>query len=81
MTIVYGFAGFRFQEGGVFLAPRLPRTWESYRFRFCYRGSRIEVEVARKGVVVELLSGKPQRIHVYEEVYELAPALGIPLPG
>jgi trehalose/maltose hydrolase-like predicted phosphorylase len=81
MTIVYGFAGFRFQEGGVFLAPHLPRTWKSYRFRFRYRGSRIEVEVAREVVVVVLLSGKPQRIYVYGEAYEPAPALGIPLPG
>lgn len=67
MAIVYGFGGLRLKEKGLFLAPMLPKDWESYSFRLCYQGRKIQVEVDCSGCRVKLLSGEPVEIVVYGE--------------
>lgn len=49
MAVVYGFGGVRIKESGLYIAPSLPKNWTSYRFKLCYEGSLIKVEVDRKG--------------------------------
>ncbi|MDR3145351.1 MAG: beta-phosphoglucomutase [Treponema sp.] len=80
MAIVYGFAGLRIKERGIFFAPSLPASWEAYRFRIFYQGSQIQVEVDRRELRFTLLSGLEQRIHVYGQGYGLAKSLKIPRP-
>ncbi|MDR2402467.1 MAG: beta-phosphoglucomutase [Spirochaetaceae bacterium] len=83
MAIVYGFAGLRIKEKGIYFAPSLPAAWEGYCFRIFYQGSQIHVEVNRTELHFTLLSGLEQRIHVYDQAYGLSKFLRItrPQPG
>lgn len=67
MAIVYGFGGLRLKEQGLSLSPVLPKGWDSYRFRLCYLGRKIQVEVDSLGCRVKLLSGEPVEIILYGE--------------
>ena len=75
MAIVYGFGGLRIKEAGLFLKPSLPPQWESYRFRFNYLDSKMEVSVHKDSVVVTLLSGTNKSITVFGRQYELSDTL------
>ena len=75
MAIVYGFGGLRIKEAGLFLKPSLPPQWESYRFRFNYFDSKMEVSVHKDSVVVTLLSGTNKSITVFGRQYELSDTL------
>ncbi len=65
MAIVYGFGGLRLKERGLHLAPYLPDGWESYRFRFLYRGSQIEAVVDASGTSLSLKKGEPVEVFLY----------------
>ncbi len=67
MAIVYGFAGIRIKEKGLFCAPALPKEWKGYRFVITYENSRIMVEVTDGKCVLSLLEGKPVDIILYGE--------------
>ncbi|MBI3175412.1 MAG: glycoside hydrolase family 65 protein [Chloroflexi bacterium] len=77
MAIVYGFGGLRIKETGLSLQPSLPSAWTSYRFRFSYRGSLLEVSVDRSMVMAKLLAGPAQRVTIFKMVYELSDHLTI----
>lgn len=69
MAIVYGFAGLRLKESGLYLAPYLPEKWDSYRFRFLYQGSQIEVETDKRGTRLTLKQGGPVQVFLNGEAY------------
>ena len=71
MAIVYGFAGLRLKESGIYFSPALPKRWKSYRFRIVYEGSQIEVIVNRDNCMFKLLSGSAKEIFLYGEKYLL----------
>lgn len=71
MAIVYGFAGLRIKEDGIFFAPVLPKCWEEYCFQINYEDSRIKVEVKAEEIIFTLISGRAKQLHVYQEVVEL----------
>jgi alpha,alpha-trehalose phosphorylase len=71
MAIVYGFAGLRIKEGGLYFAPAIPESWQFCRFKIRYRDSQILVEMDREGTAFTLLSGTPKEIYVYGGVYTL----------
>jgi maltose phosphorylase len=61
MNIVYGFGGLISDGEMLSLSPCLPEEWKALRFPLTYRGSRLQVEIVRKGGRVEsavkLISG------------------------
>lgn len=57
MGLVYGFAGLRIGENSLRFRPTLPESWQSYRFRFRWRGSLAEAAVDEKGIRFTLLDG------------------------
>lgn len=65
MAIIYGFAGLRIKESGLYLSPCIPDRWKSYQFRFQYRGTRLEVKVDKEGCRIHRLEGKPVEIHLH----------------
>lgn len=67
MAIVYGFAGLRLKEKGLYLSPDLPEKWVSYRFRFFYQGSQIQVEVNKDGTRLTLQKGEPVTVFLNEK--------------
>lgn len=81
MAIVFGFAGLRIRESGLFFAPVLPKQWEAYHFMIHYAGSEIRVHVDRESVSFTLTAGETQKIHIYNEVYDLTEMLIVSRTG
>jgi len=79
MAIVYGFGGFRLKETGIYFSPILPDKWQSYRFRICYKNSRIIISVNHEACSFYLEVGKPIDIFVYDRAYRLENTLNISL--
>lgn len=65
MAIIYGFAGLRIKESGLYLSPCIPDKWKSYQFRFQYQGTRMEIKVSKEGCLLRRLTGRPVTIHFY----------------
>ncbi len=79
MAIVYGFAGLRIKENGIFFAPIKPHCWEEYSFRINYEDSQIKVEIREKESTFTLIRGAAKQVHVYGSAYELKDRLSINL--
>ena len=53
-AVIQGFAGL-YQHGNILrLAPHLPRAWKALRFRVCYRGAILRVEMRGHKTAVTL---------------------------
>lgn len=57
MALVNGFGGMRDYASGLVLNPQIPSEWESYKFRFVYKGRLLEVSVKKQHATVKLLKG------------------------
>lgn len=57
MSVVYGFAGMRYQAGHLHFAPYLPDGWDSYRFKVKHRSSVVDVTVKKTSVTYSLVEG------------------------
>jgi alpha,alpha-trehalose phosphorylase len=57
ISVVYGFAGMREEEGYLSFRPSLPAGWARLAFKIAYRGSTIACEYTRGKSRYELLSG------------------------
>lgn len=77
MAVIYGFAGLRIKESGLYLNPVLPEKWTGYRFRILYEDARIEVAVSKKGCKITRLEGSGKNIRVYGQRYVLQDILEI----
>lgn len=64
LSIAQGFAGMRTAEGLSF-APMLPEGWQSYSFRFQYRGRVVLITVRKDRVLLKLESGGPLGLTVW----------------
>jgi alpha,alpha-trehalose phosphorylase len=78
MAIVYGFAGLRIKESGIYFAPTKPKLWEEYRFQINYEDSQIKVETNAKETIYTLVKGSSKQLHVYGDCYELKTVLMVP---
>jgi alpha,alpha-trehalose phosphorylase len=74
MAIVYGFAGLRLKEDGLYFSPILPARWSGYEFSVSYHGGIIKVSVSGDRCTFALLSGESQSISVYGKKYDLVVA-------
>jgi alpha,alpha-trehalose phosphorylase len=81
MAIVYGFAGLRIKERGLFLNPAIPDPWQSYRFRIRYQDSLIQIGISKSTLTLTLLSGTEKHITVYGKSYTLQKTLALALRG
>ena len=71
MGMVYGFAGLRIKEQGIFFNPIIPEQWESYEFKICYQERTIKVHISKNQCNFTLLEGKELKINVYGKEYLL----------
>ena len=71
MAVVYGFGGLRIKEDGLHLDPVIPQVWKSYRFKLCYMGRQLSVEVVNKNnkadVNISLLEGDSIELFLGDE--------------
>jgi maltose phosphorylase len=69
--MIFGFGGMRTDGDVLSFQPTLPHQWRSYRFRVCYRGAVIEVQVNRTRVQFQVIHGPAVKIQVYGKTYLL----------
>ncbi|HHV10078.1 MAG TPA: glycoside hydrolase family 65 protein [Clostridiales bacterium] len=78
MAIVYGFAGLRIKESGLYFAPAIPKQWEGYKFQIRYEDSLIRVEVEPDKSVFTLVKGTGKTVYVYGDSYILTDQFVVP---
>lgn len=71
MAIVYGFAGLRIKETGLYFAPSIPKQWKEYRFKINYEDSQIKVDINHREYIFTLLKGSPKQIYINDKQYDL----------
>ena len=57
--VVEGFCGVRIEEDALRIDPCLPETWESVKFRICYRKSTLDIKVTKNALTVNNRSSHP----------------------
>lgn len=80
LGLVDGFAGFRVSGGRVSLRPRLPARWSRLAFRFCWKGSRVLVDVSPRETTYRLLAGDPVELLHRGRPVTLAGAAPVTVP-
>lgn len=55
LAILFGFAGLRIKEDGVYLFPSIPRAWNGYRFNLQLHGRWLRIDVDHSRVSVRLV--------------------------
>jgi alpha,alpha-trehalose phosphorylase len=53
-ALLFGFGGMRDHAGALTFDPRLPASWPGLRFRFCWHGSRVLVELTQSRITFAL---------------------------
>lgn len=71
LAIVYGFAGVRVKESGLYLAPSLPEQWTSLEFKIKYQGRLINVYIDKEIVNYLIVEGEDLTIHHHGESINL----------
>lgn len=71
LAMVSGYAGMQIQNGMPHFKPQLPDSWDSYEFRFNYRGSLLSVRVQAETVLYKLLEGEEISFSHYGETLYL----------
>jgi alpha,alpha-trehalose phosphorylase len=71
LAIVFGFAGLRIKEEGIFFAPALPDKWEGYCFSIQYQGRRLQLEKTASQTTIRLLEGDGLTLKVFNQPYRL----------
>ena len=56
--LVLGMAGLRVDDGLLSLRPKLPSSWQGYRFVICFRGARVFIDVREQGAVLVTVDGE-----------------------
>jgi alpha,alpha-trehalose phosphorylase len=73
-VLVFGFGGMRDYGGALSFDPRLPKSWPLLRFRFCWRGSRVLVELTQDQITFTMVeSGPDVTLSVRGTAYSLTP--------
>ena len=71
MSVVEGFAGMRVKDGSLVFNPFLPKKWESFSFKIGFRGSLLNVKVAKDMVYITNQSDSSVNVRVGDQVYFL----------
>ncbi|MBI3285015.1 MAG: glycoside hydrolase family 65 protein [Burkholderiales bacterium] len=72
MAVVEGFGGVRVQNGGLQLAPALPKQWQAYSFKLGFRGVLLKVAVQNDAVVISNESAQDLTLSVYGQMQTVA---------
>ena len=71
MALVYGFGGLRDFDGQLSFDPLLPAEWTRLCFPLTVRGRRLDVELTRTCITLQLKSGDPLDVTVRGKTVEL----------
>ncbi|MFA6940718.1 MAG: family 65 glycosyl hydrolase domain-containing protein [Clostridiaceae bacterium] len=71
LSIVHGFGGFRFKEDNLSFNPYVPDKWESYSFKFLFRGRLLNMMADKRDITISLLEGGSLTLYLYGKEYKL----------
>jgi len=74
VSLVYGFAGLRDDDGSVSFSPRVPAAWRRLAFRLRLAGSTLAVSLTPTSARYEVLDGGPVAIRHFGRTVEVDPA-------
>lgn len=80
LALVRGFANLQVHNEVLSFAPTRPSRWEKYAFKVNYQGRKLHIEVTDE-VRINLLSGDPLAVQVYDTPYTLKPESPLCVPG
>lgn len=63
-ALILGFAGVRCSQEGLFVNPRMPRTWEKLIFNFCWKDCLIEFEISNSMVQFKIKSKRKKELMI-----------------
>jgi trehalose/maltose hydrolase-like predicted phosphorylase len=63
MSIVYGFAGMRYDDNLLHFSPVLPSGWEYYEFCIQFKGRSVRIHIDSKGATFCLIQGEPLTVY------------------
>lgn len=66
MSLTEGFAGMKVRDDMLTFSPFLPEKWASFSFNLTFRGSALNVKVAREAVFIHNRSGRDVVVKVYD---------------
>jgi len=69
MAIIFGFAGVKVKENGLYISPHLPKHWKTCRFNLRYKGSLIRVTIEGEKINISLIEGKSVPVYVNDKPY------------
>jgi len=72
MSVVYGFGGFSTSDGMPKFSPFLPKQWNALNFHMLFRERLLVVGIDKDNVKIEMVSGEPLNIEVYQSQYKLS---------
>ncbi|MDZ5473988.1 glycosyl hydrolase family 65 protein [Bacillus sp. 31A1R] len=81
MAIVFGFAGLRVKESGIYFNPSIPKQWDSLAFSLQFQGRLLKISIDKNNVNVTIEEGNNLEVMIYEQSYEVSgdKALEVPL--
>ena len=69
MSIVYGFAGMKVNDGKLNINPRLPEKWSKVSFKITFKNKLIKITITELDTIYELIEGYEETIvHCGQEV-------------
>ena len=69
LNIVYGFGGMRSDGEKLFFNPSILQNWTSFSFNILYRGTRMNIKISRKSVVLKACTGPAVSVKVFGMEY------------
>lgn len=72
LSLVEGIAGVRINEKGLFINPKIPKSWHKYQFQILFKDQLLRIEVGPKAGSIENLSSSDVLLTVKNQAYALA---------
>lgn len=72
MNILYGFAGMKSDSEILSFRPSIPKKWNGYSFRLCYKNDVIVVEINKEKAIFYTIGGTEIQVKVYDQLVTLS---------
>jgi len=80
LALVEGFAGMKIRERNLYLEPRIPEKWDSYRFRIRFHEHTFFFQIFRKEIIIDHQGGEPLTLYIYGKRYRIPPGEKVSVP-
>jgi alpha,alpha-trehalose phosphorylase len=71
LAIVFGFAGLRIKESGLYLSPILPKAWSGYECTLQYKGRLLHINITKQSLSIQNI-GPTVDLFIYNKPYTIS---------